>query len=149
MTSNIGSPIIQENLMDLTDNNRIDVLEHTKTQVFDLLKKTIRPELLNRIDEVIMFTPLTKSEIEDIVRLHFNLITQIIGNKGIKLEITPKAVEWLGRISYDPQFGARPVKRNIQRYILNDLSKSILSNSVVPERPIVVDTDSNGLTFTN
>jgi len=124
MTSNIGAHIIQERLKDLNEKNRDQVLETTNNEVYELLKQTIRPEFLNRIDEVIMFTPLQKNEIVDIVRLQVKSLQKMLANNSITIEVTDKAVEWIAQEGYDPQFGARPVKRVIQRNLLNDLSKT-------------------------
>lgn len=149
MTSNIGAHIIQEKLKDLNDKNRDEVLEKTNTEVYELLKQTIRPEFLNRIDEVIMFTPLQKSEIVDIVRLQINSVNKMLSDNGIVLEVTDKAVEWIAGEGYDPQFGARPVKRIIQRVLLNDLSKQILSEQVTKDNHIEIDVQDNRLVFRN
>ncbi len=149
MTSNIGAHIIQEKLKDLNDNNRDEVLEKTNHEVYELLKKTIRPEFLNRIDEVIMFTPLQKSEIVDIVRLQVNGVNKMLANNGIILDVTGKAVGWIAEAGYDPQFGARPVKRIIQRNLLNDLSKQILAEQVSKDSHIVVDVENDHLIFKN
>ena len=129
ITSNIGAHIIQENFEDYNEINKDEVIAKTKNQVFDLLKKTIRPELLNRIDEVIMFNPLSRENVEEIVKIHLDALVIMLKDK-FTLSYTPKAVEWLAQLGYDPQFGARPIKRVIQRKVLNELSKYILSNSV-------------------
>lgn len=149
MTSNIGAHIIQEKLKDLNDKNRDEVLEKTNAEVYELLKQTIRPEFLNRIDEVIMFTPLQKNEIVDIVRLQIQGVNKMLANNGILLEITDKAVEWIAEEGYDPQFGARPVKRIIQRTLLNDLSKQILAEQVSKDNHILVDVKDNQIVFSN
>ena len=117
--------------------------------MYELLKKTIRPEFLNRIDEVIMFTPLQKNEIVDIVRLQIQGVNKMLANNGILLEITDKAVEWIAEEGYDPQFGARPVKRIIQRTLLNDLSKQILAEQVSKDNHILVDVKDNQIVFSN
>lgn len=149
MTSNIGAHIIQDQLKDLTEENRSELLEKTNHEVYEVLKKTIRPEFLNRIDEVIMFTPLQKSEIVDIVRLQLKGVNKMLANNGIVLEITEKAVEWIANEGYDPQFGARPVKRVVQRNLLNDLSKQILSEQVSKDGHIVVDVKDDRIVFSN
>lgn len=149
MTSNIGAHIIQEKLKDLNETNRSEVLERTNAEVYELLKKTIRPEFLNRIDEVIMFTPLQKSEIVDIVRLQLNSLNKMLSNNGIAIEITEKAVEWIAHEGYDPQFGARPVKRVVQRHLLNDLSKQILAEQVSKDSRIVIDVKDDHIVFSN
>ncbi len=149
MTSNIGAHLIQEKLKDLNEKNREDVLEKTNAEVYELLKQTIRPEFLNRIDEVIMFTPLQKSEIVDIVRLQINTVNKMLYHNGLILEVTDKAVEWIAAEGYDPQFGVRPVKRMIQRTLLNDLSKQILAEKVSKDHHILVDVKDDRIVFEN
>ncbi len=149
MTSNIGSHIIQQNLENLKEENRQGILEKTKDEVFDLLKKTIRPEFLNRIDELIMFTPLTKKEIHDIVRLQFNQVINKLADQDIRIEITDQAIDFIADLGFDPQYGARPVKRIIQKGILNDLSRKILEGSVKRDATVVIDKDSQGIFFRN
>ena len=151
MTSNLGSSLIRDNFEKITDANRVQVVEQTKSQVMDLLKKTIRPEFLNRIDEIIMFTPLNEDEIRQIVKLQLNGVKKMVGQNGIDLEFTDAALDFISHEGYDPQFGARPVKRVIQRYVLNELSKQILSGKVDREHPSVIDRESSGdgLIFTN
>ena len=149
MTSNTGSHIIQESFEHITKENREDVIEDTKEKVFDLLKKTIRPEFLNRIDETIMFTPLTKDDIAEIVKIQFERIRKMLGERGLKLEISKAAVQWIGDKGYSPQFGARPVKRVIQKFVLNELSKQILAGTINKEQPIQIDFEDNGLVFRN
>ncbi len=149
MTSNIGAHIIQEKLKGLNDSNREEVLERTNTEVFELLKQTIRPEFLNRIDEIIMFTPLSKPEIVDIVRLQLNSVNKMLANNNIIIEVTDKAVEWIANEGFDPQFGARPVKRVIQRNLLNDLSKQILSEQVSRDSRIIIDVKDGHIIFKN
>ena len=149
MTSNIGAHIIQERLKGIDENNRDEVLDKTNHEVYEMLKQTIRPEFLNRIDEIIMFAPLKKSEIVDIVRLQFNGVKKMLENNGIAIEITDKAVQWLADAGYDPQFGARPVKRVIQRTLLNDLSKQILAEEVSKDSRIVVDVKDDKIVFEN
>ena len=141
MTSNIGAHVIQENFEGLNDANRDDVFAKTKNEVFELLKKTIRPEFLNRIDEVIMFSPLTRSEIEKIVRIQFNHAVEMLAKNDIRLSITDKAIEWVAQLGYDPQFGARPLKRVLQKKILNELSKQILAGAINKEDVILIDLD--------
>ncbi|NOX86598.1 MAG: ATP-dependent chaperone ClpB [Chlorobi bacterium] len=149
MTSNIGSHIIQERFANLTDENREQVIEGTRKEVMTLLKKTIRPEFLNRIDEVIMFTPLTRAEIHDIVRLMFNQVQKMLEKNNIKIDITDQAVTKLAEIGYDPQFGARPLKRVIQKKVLNELSKMILAGQVSSEHTIMVDVEGDNFVFRN
>ena len=139
MTTNIGSHIIQENLEKITDTNYFEVLEDTKDQVMDLLRKLVRPEFINRIDEIIMFRPLSKSDIRKIVGIQFELIKKRLGEGGVKLDISEKALDRLSKLGYDPQFGARPLKRVLQREILNELSKQILSGKVNKDSIIFVD----------
>jgi ATP-dependent Clp protease ATP-binding subunit ClpB len=141
MTSNIGAHIIQENFEKMNDENRDETIAHTRDQVFDLLKKTIRPEFLNRIDEVIMFNPLTRDEIEGIVRIQFISVAKMLEKNDIKLSATDKAIEWLAQLGYDPQFGARPLKRVLQKKILNELSKEILAGKINKEDQILIDLD--------
>ncbi len=153
MTSNMGSNVIRDNFAKMTDDNREETIETTKAQVIDMLKQTIRPEFLNRIDETIMFTPLNKQEIEEIVGLQIRSIRKMLERNGVTLEVTPSALRFLADEGYDPEFGARPVKRAIHRLVLNQLSKDILSQKVDKERPIVIDTTGTGeetqLTFHN
>jgi ATP-dependent Clp protease ATP-binding subunit ClpB len=143
MTSNIGSHLIQERFEDLNDDNRMELIARTKVEVFDLLKKSIRPEFLNRIDEVIMFTPLSRDEIGDIVKLQFAGIQKMLKDMGISLSATEEALEWLGELGYDPQFGARPLKRVIQKEILNQLSKDILAGKVNKEEDLLLRLDDH------
>ncbi len=149
MTSNMGSQMIRENFEKMTDSNRDETIEHTKTDVLELLKQTIRPEFLNRIDEIVMFTPLDKKEIQQIVELQIRGIRKMLASNGVKLTITPSAVELLAEDGYDPEFGARPVKRTIQRMILNELSKDILAQKVDRDHPIVIDRQGDDLVFRN
>ena len=149
MTSNLGSQYIQQQFATINAANHDAVLNNTKQTVMDMLKKTIRPEFLNRIDETIMFLPLTKQEIANVVTLQMNAVKKMLLPQGFTLEVTPAAVDFLADEGYDPEFGARPVKRAIQRLVLNDLSKKILSEQVSREQPIIIDADSNGLVFRN
>ena len=149
MTSNLGSRYIQEQFSSMTALNKEQTVKSAKNAVMEMLKKTIRPEFLNRIDETIMFLPLTKSEIEDVVRLQVNAVRKMLEPQGFNLDVTPAAISRLAEEGFDPEFGARPVKRAIQRYLLNDMSKRILSDEISRERPIVVDADATGLVFRN
>ncbi len=149
MTSNMGSNIIRENFAKMTHENRSEVIEHTTTEVIELLKQTIRPEFLNRIDETIMFTPLDEHEIEEIVRLQIASVKKMLAHAGVTLEVTPAAVKYLAQEGYDPEFGARPVKRVIQRIVLNQLSKDILAQKIDREKAIVIDSDGTDITFSN
>jgi ATP-dependent Clp protease ATP-binding subunit ClpB len=139
MTTNIGSMIIQENFEKITDENYFDVIEGTKDQVLELLKKSVRPEFINRIDEIIMFRPLTRADIRKIVEIQFQLIQKRLTESGVKLDISSKALDRLAKLGYDPQFGARPLKRVLQKEILNELSKQILSGKVNKDSVIYVD----------
>ena len=149
MTSNIGSNIIQENFQTLEDDNREELIAKTKNELFTLLRATIRPEFLNRIDEIIMFTPLSRDEIHDIVKLQFNQVKQTLAEMGISMEATDEALDWLAQLGYDPQFGARPLKRVIQKKILNELSKQILAGTVDKDNTIKVDMFDNNFVFLN
>ena len=149
MTSNLGSQYIQSRFADLNEYNRDSVVKDTRNHVMDMLKKTIRPEFLNRIDDIIMFLPLTKEQIGKVVTLQMNRVAKMLETQGFTLTWTPKAIEWLANVGYDPEFGARPVKRAIQDYVLNDLSKQILAEKVLRDKPIVVDADTNGMKFSN
>ncbi len=149
MTSNLGSQYIQQEFEKLTPQNHDTIVEGTKQKVMEMLKKTIRPEFLNRIDETIMFLPLTKNEIADVVRLQMNSVKKMLEPQGFTLSVTDAAIGYLADAGYDPEFGARPVKRAIQRLVLNDLSKKILSEEVSREKPIVIDANGGGLQFRN
>lgn len=149
MTSNLGSPIIQENLEKMNDRNRDELLERTRMDVMNLLKQTIRPEFLNRIDEIVMFTPLTKKEIKEIVSIQFQNIKKTLESAGIQAELAPDAMDWIATQGYDPHFGARPVKRILQKYVLNELSKKILAGTVNKESKILIDYFGDGLVFHN
>ena len=149
MTSNMGSHVIRDNFSKMTAENRGETIEKTKEEVIELLKQTIRPEFLNRIDEIIMFTPLNEVEIEEIVGLQIKSIQKMLARNGITLEVTPAALKFLAEEGYDPEFGARPVKRVIHRMVLNQLSKDILAQKVDREHPIVIDYDGNDIVFRN
>ena len=150
MTSNMGSQYIQQQMSRLTDSNREALIGEMRVQVTDMLKQTIRPEFLNRIDETIMFLPLTKQEIADVVRLQIRQVSRMLAPQGIVLDLTPSAVDFLADAGYDPEFGARPVKRAIQRLLLNDLSRRILADQVDRSKPIIVDSfGPEGLVFRN
>ena len=149
MTSNLGSQFIQQQFEKLDDSNRDQLIDETRSQVIEMLKKKIRPEFLNRIDETIMFLPLSKKEIADVVKLQINAIRKMLEPQGFRLEVTDAAIQYLAEIGYDPEFGARPVKRAIQRYVLNDLSKKILASEVSNDKPITIDSFGNSLVFLN
>lgn len=149
MTSNLGSQYIQSRFADLNDYNRESVINDTRSHVMDMLKKTIRPEFLNRIDDIIMFLPLTKDQIGKVVTLQMNRVAKMLEPQGFTLKWTTSAIDWLAGVGYDPEFGARPVKRAIQDYVLNDLSRKILSEQVMRDKPIIVDANDKGLVFKN
>ncbi len=149
MTSNLGSDLIREKLETMTDANRESVINSTKEEILEMLKKTIRPEFLNRIDETIMFLPLTKPQVGQIVRLQLNHVAKRLADQGFTLKWTDSAVNYLTEVGYDPEFGARPVKRAVQDYVLNDLSKQLLAGKVNRSQPIIIDYFGNGLIFRN
>ena len=149
MTSNLGSQYIQQEFAKLTDNNRQEIIDNARNTVMDMLKQTIRPEFLNRIDETIMFLPLTQSEIAQIVTLQLKRVEAMLAPQGFTLKWTDSAVDYLTKVGYDPEFGARPVKRAIQHYVLNDLSKAILAETVNREKPVIIDNFGEGLVFHN
>ena len=149
MTSNIGSHLIQENFSSLMDENKDEIIAKTKNEVFELLKKSVRPEFLNRIDEIIMFTPLNRDEIRDIVTLQFKGVKQSLAEMGVSIEASEEALDWLAELGYDPQFGARPLKRVIQKRILNELSKQILAGTVDKDSNIKLDVFDHQFVFLN
>ena len=149
MTSNLGSQYIQQQCANLSDANRDEVLDETRQKVMDMLKQTIRPEFLNRIDETIMFLPLTKQEIAEVVRLQMRSVGRMLAEQGFKIDVSDEAISLLADLGYDPEFGARPVKRAIQRYVLNDLSKKILAEEVNRDKPILIDALDGKLVFRN
>ncbi|WP_214070602.1 ATP-dependent chaperone ClpB [Mucilaginibacter sp. dw_454] len=149
MTSNIGSNIIQENFQDFEESDKEEVIAKTKSQLFDVLRQTIRPEFLNRIDEIIMFTPLSRNEIGDIVKLQFAQVQQTLAEMSVQIEASDEALDWLAQLGYDPQFGARPLKRVIQKRILNELSKQILAGKVDKDSKIKLDMFDNNFVFLN
>ena len=149
MTSNMGSSYIQSQMEKLNGANKEEVVEETKKEVMNMLKKTIRPEFLNRIDETIMFLPLTEKEIKQIVLLQIKSVQKMLAENGVELKMTEAALDFLSKVGYDPEFGARPVKRAIQRYLLNDLSKKLLSQEVDRSKAIIVDASGDGLVFRN
>jgi ATP-dependent Clp protease ATP-binding subunit ClpB len=149
MTSNIGSMLIQDKLKSINSTNREKVLDLTREEVFDLLKKSIRPEFLNRIDEVIMFTPLTEKEIAEIVRLQLKKIEEMLIANDIHLDVTNEAIQLIAAEGYDPQYGARPLKRVLQREVLNKLSKMILADEIRKDKKIVISVKDSKLEFSN
>lgn len=149
MTSNAGSAIIQDNLARLNDKNREELLEKARTEVSELLKNSIRPEFLNRIDEIIMFHPLTMDNVKDILKLQIDGIRAMLEEKGVRLEFTPYAMDYLSNKGYDPSYGARPIKRLLQRELVNELAKALLGGDLNKERPVIVDYFEEGLVFRN
>jgi ATP-dependent Clp protease ATP-binding subunit ClpB len=149
MTSNIGSNLIQENFQHFEDSDKEKVIAKTKNQLFELLRQTIRPEFLNRIDEIIMFTPLSRDEIGEIVKLQFKHVQDSLAEMGVTIEASDEALDWLAQLGYDPQFGARPLKRVIQKKILNELSKQILSGKIDKDSKIKLDMFDNQFVFLN
>ena len=149
MTSNLGSSLIQENFEKFNQKVSDRFIEQTKADVFELLKRSIRPEFLNRIDEIVMFSPLSASDVSQIVSMQFDQIKQSLAESGVSIEISRKAIEWLALAGFDVLFGARPVKRALQRYVLNDLSKMILSDTISKDQTILVDLHDDHLTFKN
>ena len=149
MTSNMGSSYIQSQMEKLNSGNKEAIVEETKREVMNMLKKSIRPEFLNRIDETIMFLPLTEKEIRQIVLLQIGSVQKMLAGNGVNLELTNEAIEFIAKAGYDPEFGARPVKRAIQRYLLNDLSKKMLAQDVDRNKPIIVDSFGESLVFRN
>ncbi len=149
MTSNIGSHIIQENFDTLTELNKDEILAKTKAEVFDLLKKSVRPEFLNRVDEVIMFEPLTRDDVHNIVKIQFEQISKRLAEQHLTISATDDAIDWLSQLGYDPQYGARPVKRVLQKQVLNELSKQILADKVDQTKEIIVDVFNKQIVFRN
>ena len=149
MTSNLGSMYIQSQFEKMNAQNREEIIDETKNEVMNMLKKTIRPEFLNRIDETIMFLPLNKEQIQGIVKLQIKGIQRMLKENAVDLQLTDSAIDFLARVGYDPEFGARPVKRAVQRYLLNDLAKKMLSNDVDKSQTIYVEAGADGLTFRN
>lgn len=149
MTSNLGSNIIRENFEKINNENRDDIIHETENEVIEMLKKTIRPEFLNRIDEIIMFTPLSEKEIERIVEIQLRSVAKMLDQNGVHMEFTPAAVEYLAKEGYDPQFGARPVKRVIQRMVLNELSKALIAGTINKAYTIQIDFNGDDLVFKN
>ena len=149
MTSNLGAHLISDRFEHLTDKNKLQIVEETKQEVFELLRKTIRPEFLNRIDETIMFQPLTRADVLEIVKIQFGMLKKRLKKSNIELEATNEALEWIALEGYDPQFGARPVKRVIQKIVMNELSKSLLSGEIGPDSTILIDLKDGVLSFEN
>lgn len=149
MTSNMGSSLIRENFSKITEENKEKIINSTKDEILEMLKSNIRPEFLNRIDEIIMFTPLSKSEIKQIVALQINSAKRMLEKNGIELNITDAALDLLADEGYDPEFGARPVKRVIQKEILNQLSKDILAGKIEKDKGITIDASGGKFLFRN
>ena len=147
MTSNIGSHVIQENMADLTPDNREEVIGRTKSQIDDLLKRSIRPEFLNRIDEIIMFLPLTLDEVRKIVEIQILEVSKKLKKNGVDLILSEKALDFISKTGYDPQFGARPIKRVIQRQLLNELAREIIGGELENAETIKVDEKDGKLVF--
>jgi ATP-dependent Clp protease ATP-binding subunit ClpB len=145
MTSNLGSQLIQEKLGTLTEENRDDLMGELRVELFDMLRQSVRPEFLNRIDEIILFKPLTLTELKKIVELQLQQVQKLVADKNITLDITADAKERLATIGYDPSFGARPLKRIIQKYVINMLSEKLLSGSVVDGDTVEIGTDNRGM----
>ena len=145
----MGSAYIQEQFDKMNDGNKERILEETKATILEMLKKNVRPEFLNRIDEIVMFTPLNSEEIEQIVRLQAKGVAEILLENGIELEIDDSAIKFIAQAGFDPEFGARPVKRAMQRYLLNDLSKQLLAGTVDKSKPIKVTAENNMLVYVN
>lgn len=149
MTSNLGSNLIQEEFEKSGNSITPELMENSKREVMKLLRQTIRPELLNRIDEVVTFTPLSQDRIREIVSLQFASVQRMLAQNGVSIRLTPAAIDWLASVGFDPMYGARPVKRALQTYVLNDLSKKILAGQIDKDKEMVVDVKDNQLTFSN
>ncbi|MFO0322301.1 MAG: ATP-dependent chaperone ClpB [Bacteroidota bacterium] len=149
MTSNIGSQIIQENFDELTEKNKEEIIAKTKNEVFDLLKKSVRPEFLNRIDEVIMFEPLNRDDVQNIVKIQFSSIAKRLAEQHLRISASDEAIDWLAQLGYDPHYGARPVKRVLQKQVLNELSKQILADKVDKNKEIIIDVFDKQIVFRN
>lgn len=149
MTSNLGSNLIQEEFEKSGNTITPELMENSKREVMKLLRLTIRPELLNRIDEVVTFTPLSQDRIREIVSLQFASVQRMLAQNGVSIRLTPAAIDWLASVGFDPMYGARPVKRALQTYVLNDLSKKILAGQIDKDKEMVVDVKDNQLTFSN
>ncbi len=147
MTSNIGANIIQENLEGLTSKNYLEIQSKTKAMVFEVLKQSVRPEFLNRIDETIMFNPLNKEAIAKIVEIHLSKVAELLKEKDISIKATDYAIEYLSKKGYEPQFGARPIKRVIQKEILNSLSRKLISAEIKNGDEILIDSFENSIVF--
>lgn len=147
MTSNLGSHLIQERFEQMNERNRTEIEEQTRGELFEMLRRTISPEFLNRIDEVIMFMPLTRKDVRNIVKLQFAMILKRIPNNQFQIEMSEEAIDWLAAVGYDPTHGARPVKRMLQKYLLNDLSREILSGRMEGRAKVNVDVENDEIVF--
>lgn len=145
----MGSAYIQSQMEKMKGENKKSIIDETKNEVMNRLKKTIRPEFLNRIDETIMFLPLTQQEIRKIVLLQIEAVKNRLEESGIEMSLTDRAIDFVAKVGYNPEFGARPVKRAIQRYLLNDLSKKLLADEIDRTKPIVIDEKGDRLVFNN
>jgi len=145
MTSNMGSQLIQEKFENLTEFNKEELMAEAKIGVMEQLKRSIRPEFLNRIDEVIMFTPLSREDVRSIVDLQMTILLKQLGEQGIQIELTNEALDWLAQLGYDPTYGARPLKRVIQKRILNELSKAILSGTINRDSKVKIELDDKNM----
>jgi len=149
MTSNIGSHLIRENMKDVSGDILEKIYDDTRNQIFELLKQTLRPEFLNRIDDIIVYKPLTLTEVREIVKIQFSNVQHMLEQNNIRIKLEEKAVDWLASQSYDPQYGARPVKRIIQKYILNELSKKMINQEISKDELIIPDIRNDQLIFKN
>ena len=149
MTSNLGSHLIREQIEQNGASLTEEQTSRLRSELMGMLKQTIRPEFLNRIDETIMFMPLTQHEIAEVVRLQINAVKKMLEPQGFILDVTPQAIDYLAEAGFDPEFGARPVKRAIQHEVLNTLSKKLLAEEVEHDKPIVIDSFGDGLVFRN
>ncbi|MBQ3655367.1 MAG: AAA family ATPase, partial [Bacteroidales bacterium] len=147
MTSNLGSDLIRQNMETINDQNHDEVIDKTKNAVINLLKNTIRPEFLNRIDETVIFTPLTRAEIAEVIKIQLAGINKVLKDQNIELVLTDKALNWVADMGYDPEFGARPVKRVIQKEILNNLATELISGKIGKKPQILVDEKDGEITF--
>lgn len=147
MTSNLGSHLIQDRFEEMNEHNHAQIEEQTRSDLFDMLRKTISPEFLNRIDEVIMFTPLTRKDVRKIVQLQINLILQRIPDNQFTIEVSEEAIDWMAAVGYDPTHGARPVKRMLQKYLLNELSREILSGNMENHSKVRIGVQNDEIVF--
>jgi len=149
MTSNMGSQMIRENIRNMSGTNKAQVMEETRRQVMDLLQRTIRPEFLNRVDEIIMFTPLDSGQIREIVKLQFEHIRRLLEDKQVEIVLDDDALDWIARVGFDPVYGARPIKRVMQREVLNELSKQLIAGTINKDSTIHVGVENDHIVFRN